>query len=77
MITGDECGPNVQTFVLRLRKIPGKLDQEIDPTGDRTLVHCVRGNDVTLDQSGGIPSREATMLQRWFSIYGYRFSSNK
>ena len=45
MITGDEYGPNFLTFVLRLRENPGKsLNQEIDPTGDRTR---------PLDHSGG------------------------
>ena len=40
MITGDECGTNFLTFVLRLRENPGKkLNQEIDPSGDRTLAH--------------------------------------
>ena len=49
MITGDECGPNFLTFVLRLREIPGKnLNQEIDPTGDLTRARCARSNDVTV-----------------------------
>ena len=36
IITGNDCGSNFLTFVLRLR---GKLGntQEIDPIGDRTL----------------------------------------
>ena len=50
MIPGDECGPTLLTFVLQLRRNPGKkLNQEIDATGDRTRLRCVRGND----QSGG------------------------
>ena len=44
MITGNECGPNFLTFVLRLRG--ENLNQETDPTGDCIQVHCVRG---TLD----------------------------
>ena len=48
MITGDECGPNFLTFVLRLRENTGKnLNQEIDPIGDRTRTRCMRSNDVT------------------------------
>ena len=43
MITGDECGPNLLTFVLLLKK----LNLRIDPTADRTRAPCVRGNDVT------------------------------
>ena len=39
MITGDECGSNFLTFVLRLRGNPGKnLNQEIYPIGNRTRV---------------------------------------
>ena len=54
MKTGDECDPNFLTFVLRLRENPGKnLNQEIDPTGDRTRARCVKSNDVILDHSGG------------------------
>ena len=41
MITEDEYGPNLLTFVLRLREYPEKnLNQEIDPTGDRTRARC-------------------------------------
>ena len=48
MITGDECGPNFLTFVLRLRKNPGKnLKQKIDMTGDRTQIRGLRTNVVT------------------------------
>ena len=48
LIPGDECGLNFLAFVLRLRENPGKnLNQEIDPTGDRTKACCVRNNDVT------------------------------
>ena len=44
MISGDEFDPNFLTFVLELRKNPGKnVNQETDPTGDRTQAHCVRG----------------------------------
>ena len=43
-----ECGIYFLTFVLRLMENPGKnLNQEIDPTGDRTWARCVRSNDVT------------------------------
>ena len=49
MVSGDECGPNFMIFVLRLRETPGtNLNQEIDPTGDRTRAHSVRSNDVAL-----------------------------
>ena len=52
MITGDECGTNFLTSVLRLRENPGKnLNQEIDPNGDRTRVCCVRSNEVTPRQT--------------------------
>ena len=48
MIPVDEHGLNFLTFILQLKKIPGKkLNQEIDPTGDRIRASCVRGNDVT------------------------------
>ena len=48
MITGDECGPNFLTFILRLRENPGKnLNQENDPTGDRTPARWMKGNDIT------------------------------
>ena len=48
LITGDECGPNFLVFVLRLSENPGKnLDQEIDPTENRTQARCVRSYDVT------------------------------
>ena len=45
MITGDECGPNSLTFVLRLREDPGKnLNQETDPKY-RIRAHCGRHSD--------------------------------
>ena len=48
VITDDEYGSNFLRFVLRLRKNPGKnLNEEIDPTGDRTRAHRVRSNDIT------------------------------
>ena len=54
MIPGDEYGPNFLTFVLQLRKSPGRnLNQETDPTGDRTLARCVRSNSVTPRSQGG------------------------
>ena len=48
MITEDECGLNILTCVLQLRKIPGKTSsRKTDPTGDRTRARWVRGSDVT------------------------------
>ena len=48
MITGEECGPNFLTFVLRLRENPGRnLNPKTDPIEDGTRDRCVRGNDVT------------------------------
>ena len=48
MITGEECGPNFLTFVLRLRENPGRnLNPKTDPTEDGIRDRCVRGNDVT------------------------------
>ena len=41
----DECGLNFQTYVLQLRK---NVNQDIDPTGDRTRACSMRSNDVTL-----------------------------
>ena len=53
MLTGDECGPNFLTFVLRLRGKPRKnLNLEIDPAGDQTRARYVRGNGVPIDHSG-------------------------
>ena len=47
MIPGDECGLNVLTFALQLRKPPGEnFNQEIDPIWDRTWAQCIRGTDV-------------------------------
>ena len=63
MISGDECGPNFLTFVLRLRENPGKnLNKEIDPTGDRTRARCIRSDDVTL--------RPWSMEKWWNEICG-------
>ena len=54
MITGDECGPNFLTFILRLRETPAKISTRIlTPIGDRTRARCVKSNDVT------------PRLQRW------------
>ena len=48
MITGDECGPELLTFILWLRENPGKnLNQKIDSTGNQTRARCVRSNNVT------------------------------
>ena len=48
MVSGDKCGLNFLTFVLQLRKNPGKdLNQETDPTGIWTRARWMRGNDVT------------------------------
>ena len=45
MIPKAECGLNDLTCVLQLRKKKQKnLNQEIDPTEDRTRVRWVRGN---------------------------------
>ena len=42
MVLGDKCGPNFLTFILLLRKNPGKnLNQKADPTGDRRA-RCLR-----------------------------------
>ena len=60
MKTGDGCGSNFLTFVLRLRESHGKtFNQETDPTGDRTRARCMRSNDVTL----GFRFREQTVLE--------------
>ena len=47
VVPGGEYGPNVLPFTLQLMKTPEKLNQEIDPTGNRTRVRCMRGNDDT------------------------------
>ena len=48
MLSGDKCDLNFLTFVLQLRKNPGKnLNQETDPTGISTRARWMRGNDVT------------------------------
>ena len=67
MITGDECGPNFLTYVLRLRKNPGKnLNQEIDPTEDRTSGRCVRSTMLPLDHSGGHLFRSRVRKSRYW-----------
>ena len=64
MITGDECGPDFLTFVLRLREKPRKnLNHEIDPTGDRTRACCVRSKlMLPLDQSGDPDGYDCKMV---------------
>ena len=48
IITGDEFGLNLLTFVLRLREHPGiNLNQEIDTTEDRNRFRFVRSKYVT------------------------------
>ena len=44
VIPGEECG---LIFVLQMRKTPENLNQDTNPTGDRTRARCVSGNDVT------------------------------
>ena len=58
MIPEEEYDLNFQTFVLRMREHHEKnLNQETNPTGDRTQVRLMRGNDVT-------PRR-----QRWSPLF--------
>ena len=46
--------PECPDICLTVETNPRKnLNQEIDPTEDRTRARCVRGNDVTPEQSGG------------------------
>ena len=48
MIFGDLGGLKLPDICLTGEEKLGKtLNQEIDPTGDRTRARCVRGNDVT------------------------------
>ena len=47
MKPGDKCDLNFLTVALELRKTPGKiLNQEIDPTGNRTQVRLMEGNEI-------------------------------
>ena len=43
VMPGDDCGPNFLTFEETPRK---KLNQKIDPTGNRTRARCIRNNNV-------------------------------
>ena len=43
MVPGDKCGLNFLTFVLKLRKNPGKnFNQETNPTGNQTQDRTMR-----------------------------------
>ena len=42
MISEDECGLNFLTYLI----LEENLNQEIDPTGNRTRDSWVRGNDI-------------------------------
>ena len=54
MIAGDACGLNFLTFVLRLRKYPGKnLNQETDPTGIEPGTTGLEEWTLPLDHSDG------------------------
>ena len=55
MITGDECGPDFLTFVLRMRENPGKTStRKLTRPGIETVLAVLEVTILPLDYSGGL-----------------------
>ena len=74
----DECALNFLTFVLQLKKNPGKnLNQEIYRTVDRIRTQWMRDNVATLTDghSGGLG--KPMVIENSFCYCGHRYRSSR
>ena len=77
IITGDECGPNFLTFILWLRKSPGKPStRKLTQPGIEPGSAAWKVTLLPLEYSGGPFITDANDLRRWRDLKRHKLYTN-